>query len=213
MFGLEINDSVIVAQQRVLEQALSTNPRTQKALQRLIREVIMEARREVVKAAGDAMAADPRESRRSVRTAVYKKILGANINIYNSRRAHGTTNYEPQRTLVAGQRGGNRMPRSPRTKKMMSYGPQDRGMILRWLNEGTRPRVIGGRNGVEKFKATYEERLSIHGAGETKGTWFRGEIAPRHWFRSSAESALVRAADTLANLIDTELENILNKTK
>jgi len=187
MFGLEINDSVIVAQQKVLEQALSTNPATQKALQRLIREVIMEARAQTVQGIGSALQSDPRETRRAVRTAVYKKILGANINIYDSRRAHGTGNYEPPRTLRPGQRGGNRMPRSRRTDQVMHYAPLDRGFILRFVNSGTQQRTSYGGN--------------------------RGAIAPRNFFRSSAESALVRAADTLANLIDTELENILNKTK
>ena len=48
MIGLEVNDAVILEQQRVLEAALSTNPKTQKALQKLIRQVIMEARAKMV---------------------------------------------------------------------------------------------------------------------------------------------------------------------
>ena len=95
MIGLEVNDAVIVEQRKVLEQALSTNPKTQKALQNLIRRVVMEARAKVVGAAENAMKDDPRHAARAVRTAVYKKILGANINIYNSRKAHGTSNYTP----------------------------------------------------------------------------------------------------------------------
>ena len=51
MIGLEFNDTVIVEQRKVLEQALSTNPKTQKALQKLIRRVVMEARAKVVSAA------------------------------------------------------------------------------------------------------------------------------------------------------------------
>ena len=204
MFGLEINDSVIVAQQKVLEQALSTNPHTQKALQRLIREVIMEARAQTVRGIGSALQSDPRETRRAVRTAVYKKILGANINIYNSRRAHGSTNYEPARTLTAGQRGGNRRPRGSRTQSMMHYAPLDRGMILRWINAGTSDRTV---------PFTTNEHRKADRWNHNPNTGNRGHIAPRNFFRSSAESALVRAADTLANLIDTELENILNKTK
>ena len=85
MIGLEVNDAVIVEQRKVLEQALSTNPKTQKALQKLIRRVVMEARSKVVSAAENAIKNDPRHAARAVRTAVYKKILGANINIYNSR--------------------------------------------------------------------------------------------------------------------------------
>ena len=33
MVGLEVNDAIILEQQKVLEAALSTNPKTQKALQ------------------------------------------------------------------------------------------------------------------------------------------------------------------------------------
>ena len=46
MIRLEINDAVIVEQKQVLEQALSTNPKTQKALQKLIRKALMEVRPE-----------------------------------------------------------------------------------------------------------------------------------------------------------------------
>lgn len=211
MFNLEVNDAIVVQQRQVLEQALSTNPNTQRALQQLIREVIREARQQVVDAAGDVMDSDPREARRAVRTIVYRKVLGANINIYNSRRSHGSTSYEPPRNPSL--RGGNRMKRSERTARMMSYAAQDRGMILRWLNEGTRPRVIGFRNGLDRFKDTYAERLSIHGAGETAGTWFRGEITARNWFRGAAERALRMAADNLANLIDNQLTRILKNEK
>ena len=60
MIGFEFDDSVILEQQRVLEAALSTNPKTQKALQKLIRKVIMEARAKVSSAASDKMKHDPR---------------------------------------------------------------------------------------------------------------------------------------------------------
>ena len=76
MIGLEINDAVIVEQKQILEQALSTNPKTQKALQKLIRKALMQARSELsdyikTKLAND----DPRGAARAVRTSVYKKIL------------------------------------------------------------------------------------------------------------------------------------------
>ena len=179
----------MVEQRQVLEQALSTNPKTQKALQKLIRKVIMEARAKVVDAADRAMKSDPRETQRAVRTTVYKQILGANINIYNSRKAHGTNSYEPQRkgTSDPSGRGGNRLKRSPKTQRMMSYAPLDRGMILRWINTGV------------------SERTTRYGK--------RGSISARNFFRNAGERALVQAADNLANLIDTELENILNKKK
>ena len=47
MFGFEADGDVIVQQQRVLEAALSTNPKTQKALQKLINKVLKDARLDV----------------------------------------------------------------------------------------------------------------------------------------------------------------------
>ena len=188
MVRLELDNTVFVEQKKILEQALSTNPKTQKALQKLIQQVITEAREKVMRDVHFDNG-DPREARRSIRRTVYKKILGANLNIYNSRKAGRPTTYKPPRILDQNphQRGGNRRPRSARTERMMSYGPNDRAMILRWVNSGTadRPTRFGNR----------------------------GSIAARHWFIPSAEVALTRAADNLANLIDTELENILNKKK
>ena len=186
MVSLEVNDAVVLEQQQILERALSTNPKTQKALQKLIAQVIKEARDQVVNSTHFDNG-DPRGAANSIRRTVYKKILGANINIYNSRKAHGATNYEPPRTLQPGQRGGNRRPRNVKTDRMMHYGPNDRGMVLRWVNSGTSGRDTRYGN--------------------------RGTIAARNWFKPRGQSALNKAVDNLANLIDTELEAMLNKKK
>ena len=118
MIALDVNDNVLVEQRKVLEQALSTNPKTQKALQKLIRQVVKQARTEVVGGI-KFKDGDPRGAAQAVRTAVYKKILGANLNIYSSRKAHGRTSYEPPRHPSS--RGGNRRLRSARTAQIMSY--------------------------------------------------------------------------------------------
>lgn len=211
MVSLEVNDAVILEQQKVLEAALSSNPKTQKALQKLIRKAIMEARAKVVAAAKDSMNSDPRGSASAVRTSVYKKILGANINIYNSRKAHGSTSYEPPRKLRQGQRGGNRTERSARTAKIMGYEAKDRGFILRFINSGTGDRAITGFTSKGKRANLRTGSISVL---KTKSIGAnRGAIAPRNFFRGAAERALVQATDVLANLIDTELEAILNKKK
>ena len=199
MIGIELNDTVIVEQQRALEAALSTNPKTQKALQKLIRGVIKEARAKVVGSI-NFKHGDPRGAAQSVRTAVYKKILGANINIYSSRKAHGTTSYEPPRH--PSHRGGNRRTRSPRTQQIMSYGPLDRGFILRFLNNGTDNRSVG-------FSANDKRKVDKWNKHPNTGS--RGAIAPRNFFRGAGERALAQAADNLATLIDTELGAMLNK--
>ena len=194
-------------QSRVLEQALSTNPKTQNALQKLIRKVIMEARKSVTDAASRKMENDPRGAAQAVRTSVYKKILGANINIFSSRKAHERNSYEPPRKGVSG-RGGNRRSRSDRTQQIMGYAPLDRGFILRWLNEGVSERKI-------RFKA--DERRSngqwpsVAKWTENPNTGRRGSIAARNFFRGTGEQALAQAVENLAMLIETELEAMLNK--
>ena len=196
MVGFEINDAVVVEQRKVLEQALSTNPKTQKALQKLIRKVLAEAREQVMRATEGALANDPRGAAHGIRRVVYKKILGANLNILNMRKKAGQqTNYEPPRKLNRNprQRGGNRVVRGERTNTVMHYGPHDRGWILRIVNSGTGEREAGTRGG------------RLHGS--------RGSIAARNFFGPSASNALMRAADNLSTLIDTELEAMLNKTK
>ena len=204
MFQFEANGAVILESQKVLEQALSTNPKTQKTLQKLIQKVIREARAKVVPIARHAMKSDPRGASRAIRTTVYKQILGANINIYNSRKAHGSNNYEPPRKGVSG-RGGNRRTRSPRIRQIMGYAPLDRNFILRWINDGT----PGARN----IEFTPNDRRKVDKWNKHPNTGNRGSISARHFFRGAGERALAQAADNLANLIDTELDNILNKQK
>lgn len=193
MFALEVNNTFFVEQKQVLEQALSTNPKTQTALRKLVQQVIKDARNEVVNSLHFDNG-DPRGAAHSIRRAVYKKILGANINIYNRRKSAGKpTTYEPPRTLRPHQRGGNRVPRGLRTNTVMHYGPVDRSWILRIVNSGTVDRMAGTKGG----------RLGGN----------RGSIAARNFFSSKGMPAMVQAVDNLANLIDTELMNILNKKK
>ena len=191
MFEFEFNDSVVLRQQEVLEAALSTNPKTQKALQKLINKALSDVRPEVVSRIRNSLNTDPREAARSVRRITYRKILGGDLNIRNKKRKAGQMNsHEPPRKLQPHQRGGNRVPRSQRTNQVMHYGPSDRGWILRIVNSGTSERMAGTKNG----------RLSGN----------RGSIAARNFFRGAAEPALMRAVNNLAVLIDTELTKMLN---
>lgn len=190
MVHLDIDNSVFLEQKAILEKALSTNPDTQKALQKIIREALMQVRPEVVDAARSAMEKDPRGAAEGIRTSVYKKILGGNINILNMRKKAGKqTTYEPPRKLKPHQRGGNRVPQGKRTYAITHYGPHDRGWILRILNSGTGNREAGSRGG--------------------KLWGNRGSIAPRNFFGQAGQRALTRAADNLSNMIDKELEKLL----
>lgn len=192
MFGFEVNDAVIVEQQKAIEAALSTNPETQKALRKIIRKYVLEARKEVVQGI-TFKHGDPRGARQAVKSSVYKKVLGANVNILNGRKAHGSNSYEPPRKLRPGQRGGNRVPRGDRTQQVMSYAPLDRGFILRFINSGTTDRTAGTRGG----------RLGGN----------RGSIAARNFFRPLGDRALNTMRANLEAAIEAELSAIMNKKK
>ena len=206
--GLVIDDTLISNVADNLKAAMSTDPKMRKVIQQHIREALFAARREVM--AAFPAESDPRESRRAIRTTVYEKVLGGNINILTGKTAHGGGSYEPPRTLTPGQRGGNRRKRSERTKQIMSYGPLDRGWILRFVNSGTKTRVIGFRNTQKGNRSKYETRVTRISRGMKAGTGNRGSIAARNWFMQSAESALGNAAQTIAELIEIEAAAIAN---
>lgn len=184
MFKFEFNNAIILEQQRALEAALSTSPKAEKVLRKIIRKYVKEARTQVVSGI-HFKNGDPRKTAWAVRTAVYKKVLGANINIFNSSKAHGANSYEPPRKLRPGQRGGNRLPRSYDTQRMMHYAPQDRGMIMRWQNEGT------------------GERTTRYGN--------RGSIAARNFFRPLGDRAMGQMRDNLAKAIEEEMQALINE--
>ena len=176
-------------------------------MQKLIRQAILEARAKMVKAAGQAMHSDPRGARNSIRTSVYKKLLGANINIYNNKKTWEPSTYVPPRTLRPGQRGGNRLPQSDRTRRLMEYGPYARGFILRWINEGTEERAI--KRLVEVKRPKGGSRFVSKADPKKYGN--RGQIQPTHWFKNAGTLVLRDAADYLATLIDEELEKMIKK--
>ena len=200
--ALVIDDTLISNQEQNLRAAMSTDPKMRKVIQQHIREALFEARRDVM--AAFPAEHDPREARRAIRTSVYDKVLGGNINILTGKKAHGTNNYEPQRTLTPGQRGGNRRKRSERTKQIMSYAPLDRGFILRFVNSGTKTRVIGFRNTQKGNRDRYNARVTRITRGDKANTGNRGAIAARNWFKQSAESALGTAAANIAEMIEIE---------
>ncbi len=190
MFKFEANEAVILDSKKVLEAALSTNPKTQAILRKMIRQYVIQARQQVVNSI-HFQNGDPRGTRQAVRTAVYKRVLGANINIFNSRKAHGSNNYEPQRKLRPKQRGGNRVKRGERTNQVMHYGPLDRGWILRLINSGTGERTAGSRGG------------ALGGN--------RGSIAARNFFQPLGDRAMGVMRDNLERAIEEELTKLLNE--
>lgn len=201
--GIVVNDTLISNQEQNLKAAMTTDPNMRKVIQRHIREALFEARRQLISGLKFDNG-DPRGASRSIRTSVYEKVLGGNINILTGGKAHGKNSYHPPRTLIPGKRGGNRRKRSERTQQIDSYGPLDRGFILRFVNSGTKTRVIGFRNTLKGNRERYERAASRVHSGEHSGTGNRGSIAARNWFMRSAESSLGTAAQNIAEMIEIE---------
>ena len=177
MFQFDVNEGFIVRQTQALEAALTSNPEVEKRLRKLIREFVLDARNQVVNSI-KFKHGDPRDAAQAVRTVVYERILGANINIYSSRKAHGQNNYEPPRKGSTG-RGGNRRARSLRTQQVMGYAPLDRGFVLRWQNTGT-----GDRN----IRFIHNDRRKVDKWNKHPNTGYRGGIEALHFFRKHQPS-------------------------
>ena len=187
MTGNGIQTEGFVEQRKELEQLLMTNPSMEKAVQDIMRKVLAAARRKMTTEARAAMANDPKQSYKAVRTMVYRQILGGNINILNKKKASG-----------GGGAGGSRRGRTKDTERIMSYMGSDRGFILRFVNAGTDARVATHMNGHAILR---KEKVKWHTykSGEIGG---RGAIRARNWFGNSSQSAMEEAAAQFATMID-----------
>lgn len=168
----------------------------EKRLRSAIRKVLGEVRANMQGSAESSlgMKSDPRKAYKAVRYAVYKRILGGQVNILDPRRVQKAP-YNPPRKLQPKQRGGNRMPRSQRTQDLLDYYGASRAFVLRFLNAGTEPRYAGGRNG-----NTEEERFRFIASHE--GRRYRGAIAPRNWFGPRSHRELQNAAYRIQEIVD-----------
>lgn len=183
-------------------QALQTDsPGFEKRLREAIRKVLAEVRKALQKSAapGLNMKSDPRKAYKAVRMAVYRRLLGGQVNILSSYNARPGLYYEPPRH--PSKRGGNRMKQSPRTHDIMSYSGADRGFILRFLNDGTEARYTGGRNG---RTASQRNRFIMR----NNGRGYRGNIAPRNWFGPRSQQELEAASRNIQAMVDDIINGI-----
>jgi hypothetical protein len=179
-----------------LAQLKTDSPGFERRLRAVIRKILGKARANLRKeaASGLQMDSDPRHAYKAVRFAVYKRLLGGQVNILNSRKAGSPTGYEPPRTLKPGQRGGNRRKRTSRN--LNKYEGVDRGFILRWLNDGmtkTNPRVIH----FTENDWRREDKWNRH-----PNTGNRGAIKARDWFGGASLRELQNVAGEMEELID-----------
>ena len=200
-----------VEQRKELDRLLMSNPAMEKKVQGLIRKVLAAVKKSLGQADRDKMKSDPRHAYKAIRTAVYKRILGGNVNILNKRRASSAGgSYTPTRTLRSGQRGGNRKDRSERTYRLESYEGSDRGFVLRFLNAGTSDRYI---NFLPDSRREHVHRGSQGGNlkkyGKTINTGRRGRIATRNWFGNRSQQEMEAAASNLEKFIDALIQQEL----
>ena len=177
---VEIDHQQIATQAKALA-ALSVNRKDMRAyITKLIRKELGKARANISKDIKSAVSDDPRAAYRAVRYAVWKQVLGGQVNILASKRAGTRYKLIKERKLDQNpnQRGGNRLPRSKRTEDLDTYYGKDRSFVLRFLNSGA-----GVRN----------ERQSRFGN--------RGSITGRNFFAPSALKHLDTAAEHLGEMI------------
>ncbi len=179
--GLSFGDTILKVKES-FDAALSSSPEMEKKLRKIVRDEIAAARAGMVNRARNALGNDPRGAAQSVRSSVYKSLLGGQVNILGGRGGGSSSSYSPARTLREGQRGGNRRPRSAKTERMDSYGGTQRGMVLRWLNDGVNDRKI-----------------------QTSRNGNRGSITARNWFGPAGDAEMNAAAERIARVIEEEL--------
>ena len=192
----------LVKQKQELESLMMSNPEMEKRVQKLIRKVLLTARRMVSNDAKGAMKSDPRKAYKAVKTAVYRQILGGSVSILNKR---GTKfdNYEPPRTLQPGQRGGNRRERTERSNRLLHYAGDSRAFVLRFLNSGTQGRTIEFMSDPHRSQVKRgSQGGNLRKYGKTVNTGRRGNIRSRNFFGTSSHTAMMKAADQLTVLID-----------
>lgn len=208
----EIEVDGLVQQRQELEALLMKSPAMEKRVQKLVRKVLMAARRDIGKQI-HFKHGDPRQAYKGIKTAVWRSILGGSVSILNKRHA-GTkmSAYEPPRKLKPGQRGGNRRTRSQRTDDIMHYAGPDRGFILRFLNSGVHDRGIKF-NYDERRESVHRGSQGGHKYGETINTGRRGSIGARNFFGSAGHTAMRKAAQELEALINRMVAEEFGKTQ
>lgn len=190
-----------------IEKLKTTNPGFEKRLRNAIRTVLKTVRRNLSREvnSGLDMKSDPRKAYKAVKMAVYKRVLGGNVSILN-KRGTGMRGPEPpvihqleHRTNRKGNhRGGNRIARSERTSDLLTYIGEDRGFILRFLNQGTKKRGIKRLVEISRGDGTFKSRM------ESNPTKYgnRGSISARHWFKNASLYEFQDIASEIQAIID-----------
>ena len=192
-------------QMKQLKRMMTDDPTFRRRINDVLRQVLKEARKAISDDAKEVVKNDPRNAYKAVRSSVYKRILGGQVNILSRRKAGTPTNYrKPLKGLPS--RGGNRWGRSERTKKLEGYEGLDRGFVLRFINAGTEDRGITSytdRTGTRhNLNSGSSQNWKTHAL-----TGNRGSITARNWFGGASHKALEKASVQLQELIDRIIAN------
>lgn len=187
-------------QVKQLKSMMTDDPGFRRRVNAVISQVLKEARNAISQDASSVIKNDPRGAYRAVRSAVYRRILGGQVNILQKRRAGAPTKYEKPRKGLP-KRGGNRWGRSERTAQLEGYQGSDRGFVLRFINAGTTDRMITSYTDRDGTRHTLgsgsTQNIRTHATGAN-----RGAIGARNWFGSSSQKALEKASSQMQELID-----------
>ena len=182
-----------------LERLLTTDPTMEQYMRTAVSYVLEQARKDVTNDISGKLKSDPRQAARAVRSSLYKRILGGQVNILRKKRA-GSPGSVPPTT-----RG-----RLAETERYMGYQGSDRGFILRFLNAGTEERVTKHMNEHPIRRGNISDRPEMY--WKAKGKPFktstigsRGAIAGRNFFGPASTSAMNEAAV----LLTKEFERII----
>ena len=184
-------------QMKMLRGMMTDDPGFKKRMQAAIKKIFNEVRKEVSSRAKGAVPNDPRKAYMAVRTSVYKRILGGQVNILNQRKAGAPGSYMKPTSGHSG-RGGNRWGRSERTKDIEGYGGKDRGFILRFVNEGA---GVRGARTINSYTDSGGVTHSLRSGGGN-----RGRITGRNWFSAASTTALEKAAVELEVLVEQAIK-------
>ena len=207
MPGFELEVKGLVEHQKTLEAMLIQAERGgsrslaggQKSLYSSIRSYLKwartEFRKQMIKTYRGNLSNDPHRSAVAVSRNAVKSdggLIWTSAKILQPKTAGSFRFPEPPKVDRGHQRGGNRAPRSKRTVDLLTYGPRDRGFILRFLEGGTKPRTAGTRSG--KFRGGN-----------------RGAIAPRNIFGRTAPFIADQVMKKLAEKIEKRIVALVEK--
>lgn len=173
VFGVEISAEM-------LGHLMTTDPQMRTYTNRVMRQVMKEARKNLSNDVKSYLKSDPRKAARAVRYSIYKAVFGGNLNILQKRKGTAGAKYTLNRQRKVEQnphmRGGNRRTFYEKRNRLEYYYGADRGFILRFIGSGTVNRTSRFGN--------------------------RGSIGRSDWFGHTAPFEMQAAAQKISDAIN-----------